>query len=92
MWTSPKLPGAVDNPHPALSLSLEASLATCLTCANTEVDVIKLTPLFQPFSSAAALTRIASGGTGMYKRVGGGRGKTKPPAPLYRSVKLGTES
>lgn len=94
VWSSPKLPVAcglwpVADPHPALSLSPVSSLATCLTCANTEVDVIKLTPIFQPFAPAAALTRIASGGIGMCKWVGGGRGKTKSPAPLHRSVKLG---
>lgn len=80
---------AVDNPHPALSLPPVSSLATCLTCANTEVGMIQLNPIFQPFSSAATLTSMASGGTGMYKWVGGGRGKTKSPAPLRSSVKLG---
>lgn len=38
LWTSP--------PQPSSSVSL-SSLATFLTCANVEVDVIKLSPVKQ---------------------------------------------
>lgn len=41
-------------PTPALSPSLVSSLATFLTCANTEVDVIKLNPVLQIVASATS--------------------------------------
>jgi len=47
-WSSPKLP--VDKPHLSSSLSPLSSLATFLTCANIEWDVIKPNPVRQMFS------------------------------------------
>lgn len=41
-------------PTPALSVSLVSSLATSLTCANTEVDVIKQKSVLQTVASATS--------------------------------------
>lgn len=84
----------VDNPHPSsLSLSLVSSLATCLTHANKEVDVIKRNPIIQLILSgtlsrkASTFTRIwLEGQACRCWRVGVG-GKTKLPAPFHSRVK-----
>ena len=69
LWSSPKLP--VDKPHLSSSLSPWASLATFLTGANREVDVIKPNPGRWTFSTGLeecktpTFSRILCGGIGV---------------------------